>query len=272
MAIKTLTSVDFDQLVFDKWIKVYGLGRTDSDLRFVFKDIQDGGIENTEDTSFLTGAGGINLMALKRNKAATVNFNNAKLVISAMGAQTGSNAEYASAQNKLVVPVYETIKATSATAAELTDTPIAGSLKYVYPANRDGSADLKNVYELASTTPTGKQFTLSGKALTFPASSWEIGDSIIAIYEKEVTVGVKVSNRSDTSSDTVYLIGEALAFDPCDQGTQYIVRVVMPNASVDGNFNINIGSDTPEPHAFSAQSLPDPCGDGSGELWHMTIA
>lgn len=263
-------SADFDKLVIDKWVKVVGLDRTTSELLFMFDEIKDGNIENTEDKAYITGAGGVNLAALKRNKAARISFNNAYLVMSAMGTQTGSGVEVASAQNKFTVPVIEYIKNTSATAASLSKTPVTGTLKYVYSVNKDMTQNEK--YKLASSAPTGKQFTVSGKDLTFPAATWSSTageDMILAIYDTEVSVGKKVSNQGNEFSKDAYVIAELLCRDVCNKNDLYYTKVVVPYASIDGNFTVTTG-DTPEPQAFSAESMPDPCSSDR-TLWDWYI-
>ncbi len=263
-------SADFDKLVVDKWVKVVGLDRTTSELLFMFDEIKDGNIENTEDKAYITGAGGVNLAGLKRNKAARISFNNAYLVMSAMGTQTGSGVDVASAQNTFTVPVIEYIKNKSATEATLSETPVTGTLKYVYSVNKDMTQNEK--YELTSSSPAGNQFSISGKDLTFPASTWSAtagNDTILAIYDTEVTVGKKVSNKGNEFSKDAYVIAELLCRDVCNNNDLYFTKVVVPYASVDGNFTIATG-DTPEPQAFSAESLPDPCSTDR-TLWDWFI-
>lgn len=258
-----LEQINFDKLVLDKFLRVTGLDRTTSELLFMFDEIQDGNIENTEEKSYITGAGGVNLAALKRNKAATATFNNAYLVMSAMGVQTGSGVVEASDTNKFTVPVVEIVKATSATEVSTTKTPKTGTLKYAYAVNPDGTQGKK--YTLTAEAPTTDEFTLVDKKLTFATDTWEVGDSVLVIYDTEVSVGKKISNEGDKTSLDAYLIIDALCRDVCNNNTLYYTKIVMPYASVNGNFTIQTG-DTPEPHGFSADSMPDPCGQ-SKELW-----
>lgn len=262
-----LEQVNFDKLILDKFLRVTGLDRTTSELLFMFDSIQDGNIENTEEKTYITGAGGVNIAALKRNKAATVTFNNAYLTMSTMGVQTGSGIVEASENSKLTVPVVEIITAKSATEAIVTKEPKVGSLKYVYAVNPDGTQGKK--YELTANTPTGNQFKLQGSNLTFPENTWEVGSRILAIYETEVAVGKKITNDGDQVSKDVYLIIDALCRDVCNNNTLYYTKIVIPNASVTGNFTIQAG-DTPVPHAFVAESMPDPCS-ATRELWSWYI-
>jgi hypothetical protein len=258
-----LTEINFDKLILDKFIRVTGKDITTSELLFIFDQIQDGGISNTEDKNFLTGAAGVNLAALKRNKAATANFNNAYLVMSALGVQTGSGVEVASAENKFTVPVVDLKEVDSTTTATLSKTPKTGTVKFIYKANPDGTQGTK--YLLSATAASATEFTITGSTITLPTSAFEAGDRFIAMYDEEATVGKKIINKGDTFSKDCYILIEALCRDICNNNTLYYTKIVLPYASVDGNFNITVGA-TPEPHAFSAQTLPNPCGINN-ELW-----
>jgi len=262
-----LTAINFDKLLVDKFLRVTGLSKSTSELKFIFDQIKDGNIENTEDKQYVTGVGGVNLAALKRNKAAKVSFNNAYLVMSAMAVQTGSAVEVASVENKFTVPMIDLKVVDSVTTAALSATPIASSLKYIYKANKDGTQGEK--YTLAATTASATEFTLTGTAITLPTGIFAAGDRFIASYSTEKTVGKKISNNANVVSEDVYLIVEAICRDACNTNIMYYTKIVFSNASVDGNFNINVG-DSPEPHAFSAESMLDPCSS-SGSLWDWYI-
>jgi len=258
-----LTEINFDKLILDKFLRVTGLDRTTSELLFMFDEIQDGNIENTENKVDITGAGGVNIAALKRNKAVTATFNNAYLVMSAMGMQTGSGVVEASEQNKFTVPVVEIVKATSATEVSVTKTPKTGTLKYAYAVNPDGTQGKK--YNLAAESPSSNTFTLVDKKLTFAGNTWKQGDPVLVIYDTEVSVGKKISNKGNVNSLDAYLIIDALCRDVCNSNTLYYTKIVIPYASTTGNFTIQT-SDTPQPHNFVAESMPDPCGQDK-EFW-----
>ena len=262
-----LTDVNFDNLVLDKFIRVVGKDKSTSEIKFIFNQIKDGSIENTEEKQYITGTGGVKLSALKRNKAAKLTFNNAYLVMSTMGVQTGSGVEVASASNKFIVPMVDIKTVDSATTATLSATPTATSVKFIYKANRDGTQCDK--YSLAATTASATEFTISGSTITLPTGKFAVGDQFICSYEVEATVGKKIANNSDTVSQDAYIIAEALCRDACNNDICYYTKIVLPNASVDGNFTIKAG-DTPEPHAFSAETLGTTCG-GSSTLWNWFV-
>lgn len=252
-----LDAINFDTLILEKFLRVTGTDITTGEVQFMFDNIKDGNIEGTEDTEYITGANGVNLVALARNKTCTVTFNRAFLSFSTLSAQTGSPVSVASAQNKFKVPKVEIIKATSATAASVSGTPIAGTLKYVYTLNGDGS--LKDKFTLTTDSVTAGKFALSGSDLTFAADALTSGQQILAVYDEEVTVGKKISNRADTKAIYSYLIADLVCLDRCNNNTKYITRFIMPNAKVSGNFTIDVGN-TDTAHAFSAEAMPAGCG------------
>ena len=251
-----LTAVNFDTLIPDKFLRVTGTDITTGEVLYMFDNIKDGTIEGTEDTEYITGANGVNLVALSRNKTCNVTFNRAFLSFSALGAQTGTDVVTASETKKLTVPKVEIAAATSTTSVAVTGTPVAGTLKYAYTMNGDGS--LKDKFTLDTTAAAGK-FSLTGSTLTFDAAALTQDEPLLIIYDEEVAVGKKVSNRADTSALHSYLIADLICLDRCNNNTKYVTRFIVPNAKVSGNFTIDVGNaDTA--HAFAAEAMPTGCG------------
>lgn len=252
-----LTAVNFDTLIPEKFLRVTGTDITTGEVLYMFDNIKDGTIEGTEDTEYITGANGINLVALSRNKTCSVTFNRAFLSFSALGAQTGTGVDTASSTNKFVVAKPDVVKATSATEVIASGTPVVGTLKFAYSLNSDGSINEK--YTLSADTASEGKFTLDGSKLTFAANALTIGQEMLLIYDEEITVGKKVSNRADTSALYSYLIADLICLDRCNQNTKYVTRFIVPNAKVSGNFTIDVGNaDTA--HAFAAEAMPTGCG------------
>lgn len=251
-----LTAINFDTLIPEKFLRVTGTDITTGEVLYMFDNIKDGNIEGTEDTEYITGANGVNLVALARNKTCTVTFNRAFLSFSTLGAQTGTGVDIASSTNKFVVAKPDVVKATSATEVTASGTPVVGTLKFAYSLNADGSINEK--YELSADTVAEGKFTLAGSKLTFAASALTIGQEMLLIYDEEITVGKKVSNRSDTNSIYSYLIADIVCLDRCNQNTKYVTRFIVPNAKVSGNFTIDVGN-TDAAQAFAAEALPAGC-------------
>lgn len=252
-----LTAVNFDTLIPDKFLRVTGTDITTGEVLYMFDNIKDGTIEGTEDTEYITGANGVNLVALSRNKTCSVTFNRAFLSFSALGAQTGTEVETASVENKFIVAKPDVVKATSVTEVTASGTPVVGTLKFAYSLNGDGSINEK--YELVASAPTANQFSLASSKLTFAASALTVGQEMLLIYDEEITVGKKVSNRADTSALYSYLIADLICLDRCNNNTKYVTRFIVPNAKVSGNFTIDVGNaDTA--HAFAAEAMPTGCG------------
>ncbi len=252
-----LTAVNFDTLIPDKFLRVTGTDITTGEVLYMFDNIKDGTIEGTEDTEYITGANGINLVALARNKTCTISFNRAFLSFSALGAQTGTGVDTASSTNKFVVAKPDVVKATSATEVTASGTPVVGTLKFAYSLNKDGSINEK--YTLSADTPSEGTFTLTGSKLTFADNALTVGQEMLLIYDEEITVGKKVSNRADTHALYSYLIADILCLDRCNQNTKYVTRFIVPNAKVSGNFTIDVGN-ADAAHAFVAEAMPTGCG------------
>ena len=95
---------------------------TTGELYALCDQIKDGSLENTVDSSDVTGK--MLLASLDRNKAATITWNNAFLVAGLLAAQAGTDIEEASEDNKIQVPNFERVELDTDTTAKLSYVPV----------------------------------------------------------------------------------------------------------------------------------------------------
>ena len=261
-------AIDFDKLILKSIERVHAYSREDSSLLFLMDQIKNGTIANSNDTVYAEGKQGVRLGAFDRNKAANFTASNGYVIASALATQLGSEVEVAGNDNKFIVHEVEYVKTTqeSATTVTLKNTPVTGSVKFIYEAQGDLTQGTK--YGVA-TQASETAFAISGSTITLPTKTWSVGDTFIVCYEREVTVGKQIINSGDKYSGDVYLVIDMLAEDPCS-GVSYLVQLIMPKAKVSGNFSIDIG-DTPAEHPIEAESMLDVCSTEK-ELYRIVIA
>lgn len=266
-------AIDFSNVILDTMDTVYCKDITTGKLLAIMDELQDGTLENGLDKSYVTGTGGTRIATLYRNKTATFSCTNTYLSYSALALQTGTDAQYASEEAKIVVPTYEYIVVDNPTTVTLSQIPVGptgAEVQYVYKTLKDGSPDFSKILEVDTTPSEGKfKIEASSKTLTFNEGDLKKGDTIFVTYDYEDSTGIKIVNEAKTFPKTCEVIIDCTGRDACDQSITYHVRIVMPNSSVDGAFTLNFGTDAAT-HPFSCEANATKCNNVS-TLWECYV-
>lgn len=230
--------------------------------KFTLDELQDATIENTQDTSEITGKGGRKLANLKRNKAVTISGTNGLLSGGLMEMQTGSAFENKSTD--VLWTDYLTVQSSTATTSWKAVGTVGAEIESLYIRNSDGT--LGEALEQNSEAASGKfAYAPETKALSFDSSVTD-GTEIVVHYKRRIVADV-LENISDVYSDKCVLYVDALGEDKC--ANVYRVQFYIPKADFSGEFSIEMG-DNQTVHAFEAESLAGACGSRS-TLWTYTI-
>ena len=235
---------------------------TTGELYALCDQIKDGSLENTVDSSDVTGKMGMLLASLDRNKAATITWNNAFLVAGLLAAQAGTDIEEASEDNKIQVPNFERVELDTDTTAKLSYVPVGvegAEVKRIWLVASDGTQGAE--YTVVADTPVkGKSFTVNAaeKTITFAADDLKKGSEIYVAYDHEITEGRKISNIADNFSKNARILVDCTVAEKCDENIKHHAILEIPKAKIDGNYTLDIG-DEPAVHAFSAKTLTDVC-------------
>lgn len=246
---------------------------TTGDLYALCDQIKDGTLENTVDSSDVTGKQGMLLASLDRNKAATISWNNAYLVAGLLAAQAGTDIEEASDENKIVVPNFERISCDTDTTAKLTYVPVGtegAEVARIWRVNKDATQG-DELTVTADAAVKGKSFTINAatKTITFAADDFKSGDEIYVSYKYEVTVGRKISNVADHFAKNARILIDCTVAEKCDNNIKHHAILEIPVAKIDGNYSLEVG-DEPAVHAFSAKTLVNVCSKDK-TLWNMYL-
>lgn len=267
-----LTNIDFDKLIIKEFDRITAFDKTDGSLVTIIDELKDGTVEGTQETVYGTGKSGVKLSALDKNKGAKITGNNGYVVMSTWAAQMGSDVQEASATNKFAVPDIEFITVTDITKIVLSNTAIGAVGKefpFIYKANSDNTKG-KGFPIAAAASATEFSYKPADKEVTLPTGIFAVGDVVIVPYDREVVIGKKLSNNTDSFSKTVRAVVDITCLDICDQTKEFHTVLVMPNAKLDGNWSLTIGND-PAQHPISLEAMKDPCST-SKKLFDYYIA
>lgn len=207
------------KLIVERVEDVTALDPATDKLLFIMDEPTQGSLECAMETVWASGKGGRRLYGLDKNKTASFTCSNGYLVLSALQAQVGGDIREITAENKVAVPVVEYVSAASGK-ANLTYTPVAGSLKFVYAANSDLTQG--TAYAVGADA-------IADKVLTLPTDAPKTG-TFIAIYDREADNGFVIHNDSETYAKTGKVIYTILCHEACDMNKKVYTKLVKKAA------------------------------------------
>lgn len=242
---------------------ITAFGITSGEYLFTLDELQNTAINQTQETTDITGKGGRKLATLNRNKDVAITGGNGLVSGGLLEMQTGSKFE-----NKTTTVMW-TDYVTSGANCKTTYKAIgtAGAeIVGCYIRNSDGSlGDRSLIQREVASTPGTFAYDPTTRALTFFDNIVD-GTEFVVFYERRITADT-LENRSDAYSVKCSLYIDALAEDKC--GNIYRVQFYIPKASFKGDFNFEMG-DNQTVHNFEANVLSGACGTG-GTLWTYTV-
>ena len=271
-------ALDFDNLLIDRPLRVRMQDKTTGELMFMVDQIKDGTLTNGAEQVFITGAAGVRLATLDRNKTTSFTCNTGLVSMGMMAAQTGSDKEVASATAKIKTPAFEEITVGSDsegnvnTTFTLKNVPVGttgAEIKYIYLLQKDQSLGQKFAIGSAASS-TAFALDPATRVITLPTGAGITAESVIAVdYEYMAESAVKVTNKGDVYSKKGRVIVELLLRDICDNNKKYYSQLIMPNAAASGNFEFAFGSEGVN-HGLTVEANQDFCSTDK-ELWSWIV-
>ena len=232
--------------------------------KFTLDELQNASIAQTEDRVDVTGKQGRRLSSLKRNKSVTISGANGLVSGGLLELQTGGEFE-----NKVTTVKWTDYLTVTGDAAATTYKAVGttgNEIDVVYVKNADGTIGEKLTQDAA--VAEGKfTYDPETKALAFNADEIADGTEIVAFYNRQIQADV-LENMSDTYSGKCSLYIDAFAEDKC--ANVYRVQFYIPKADFNGEFTLEIGSDSQVVHNFEAEAQAGACG-ASAALWTYTV-
>ncbi len=213
---------------------------------------------------------GTPIVKFDRAKTAEFSAENSLFDLGLLAAQSGTSVDTASSSNKYNVPYFDEIKITTADTMTLTQTPAAGTLKFIYAMAGDGTLGEKFT---VGSSASGSTVSVSGKTVTFASGKAPAGSYFFAFYEYEVdgTAGKSADRVIGTATNfpkAGVLTAECLAVDPCDVSTMHAIYLCFDNAKLTSDLDITFGTDMT--HPFTIECMQDYC-DHEKKLFSVVV-
>lgn len=220
---------------------------TQGELLYTLTNLQDATIDITSDSVDAVDGTGAVIKTFYRAKTGEFTATNSTVNLPIIGAMSGSDAEYASAQNALTIPmIITTASATGTVLPGMTAEGKAGRI-VVNAVAKNGT--LGDAYELAASGTTEKTFIINDPAsgssdytITFNPQTGD--ERWIVKYDRQVTEnGVKIANRSDAFPKTVKQTQKVLIVDPCEPDVVRAAYVVLPSFQPSADISVSFTTD-----------------------------
>jgi len=223
-----------NDIIIDRLL--YGVAENfDGVVQYVLTQLQEGNISITAESKEARDRDGVLVMKRYTGKAGTFSATNAMLSAVIMEATSGSEAIYADADNMITMP--KIVVAKAGTTVSLADY-IEGTVKVnAYYTN----GTVGQEYALGTTASEAEYVISEDGVLTLPTAA-DVPQFMIR-YQRNVSEGVKIVNRSDKYPRTVRLILKALAVDPCAADTLKACYIEFPSFQVSPEIEINLATD-----------------------------
>lgn len=203
---------------------------------YTLTQLADATIDVTAESKEAKDANGTLIKTFYTGKSGTFTANNAMLDFNIMAESTGSPKEVATSSNKLTMPGVMSVKVGSATTATLKGVK-SDTVRVIGIA---GNGTMIKTYTKDSAAAEGT-FSITGETLTLPTDKTPA--QFVIKYDREVSSGVKVSNRADKFPKTIKLTLKALAVDPCSPDVVRSCLIVLPSFQVSPETSISLQTD-----------------------------
>lgn len=220
---------------------LYGVAQNFSDqILYTLDQLSSASIEITSESSDITDKHGNVVRSIYKSKNGTFTATNAFLHPQIMNAASGSDIEMASETAPIEMPRIDVIAA----GASITINPAENSVVSVIGLYGDGSnGDVLTQSTAASLV--SKTFGLVDNVLTVPAAGTDAPTQYLIKYQRNVTSGMKLTNRADKFPSTVKLTLYCSYVDPCEDDLRPCY-VYIPSFQADPSTTISLDAETQE--------------------------
>ena len=202
---------------------------------YVLTQLSDASIEISAESRDTTDKDGTLIKRFWRAKTGTFTATNAMLNLNVLAAQSGNDADIATAQNVIVMPRIITVK--KGTTVTL-DGFVTGNRLTVNALGENGA--MGKAYSLGASA-SATEYAVNGTTFTPPTDANET--QFVVKYDRGVEDGVKILNSADKFPATVKLTLKGLCVDPCEADTLRAVYIVLPSFQPSPETTVSLGGD-----------------------------
>lgn len=220
-----------NELVLEKIRAVEEYDPATRELTGRYTQIESPSLKFAAEGTAVTDAFGAEITTFYNAQTGTFDFTNSLFSLDLAASQFGSEKEIAAADNKIIIPVSETVAIGADGTAVLKYVPVgtAGAeVKYVKVINENNTFGDK--YEISAVAGEGK-FTLDAEKRTITLPEGVTG-RVFVQYERESEKAVRVTKKTDGIPEVKSLLIHAIFHDPCNTNLVYAGVISVPRAQI----------------------------------------
>lgn len=255
-----------DDIIIDRIQMAVATDFNDNPL-YTLTQLNDASIEVTAESKDAVDRDGTLIKRFWQGKTGTFTATNAMLNINIASQMSGQGKQIATASNAIVMPAIKIVKAGTVSVNlnqistdNVTSTYIADTAKIVGMSNN--GAMTTNVYTPTTGTVNDTTFKIVDGVCTLPTVNSTTGvyndDQFVITYNRTVTSGVAIVNRSDKFPQTCRFLMKVLYVDPCTADTLRAGYLYLPSAQVSPELTLQFATDATIDLEFQLQT--DYCG------------
>lgn len=255
-----------NEMIIDR-VRYVTFNDLDGKQQFMLTQIEDPSLNCTAEGEDVVDAVGALITTLYRSKQAEFTASNSLFSLNLAAAQLGSEKEVASAGNEIEVFKYEFIPvADGATTVDLAETPVEGSVQYIYAVENGVSTA---AYKLGAGEATANEFTINGKTITLPTlSEGEKLSKIFVEYKYKSENAVRVVNSAsdfpEVGTAHIYVIFKDVCTEEVIAG-----QIIFNKAKLDPS-SVELALTATGKHAFTLKAFKDYCSEDE-ELYTIIV-
>ena len=266
-----------NELVIERVRSVEEYNIDTNELEGRYTQIEDPSLQTTTESNDVVDAMQNVIATFYRGTQGTFGFSNSLFSLDLAASQFGTKKVIAGAEDKIQVPVSETIAIGENGVAKLSYVPVGpegseiGFVKVINENNTFGDTYLCSVVNADGEEQTkgNKLFTLSAtdKTITMPAG---VTGKIFVNYVRESANAVSVERKTDGTPEVKKLIIHAIFCDPCNVNTKYAGVIVCPRAQLDPS-SVDLTLTMEGKHAASYLLKKEYCNE-DGKLFEIIVS
>lgn len=234
-----------------------------------YTQIENPSLKTSADATEVTDAMGSTVATFYKAQKGTFDFSNSYFSLDLAASQYGTEKVLASDENKVIMPVSETITIGSDHTVILKYAPVGttgAEVKYVKVINENNT--FGDTYEVSATIGDGK-FTIdaSTKTITLPEG---VTGRVFVNYERETTKAAQVTKKTDNTPKVKMLLIHAIFHEICNTNVVYAGVIRCPRAQIDPS-STEVALSPDGKHAASYILQKDYC-DEDGALFDIIIS
>lgn len=255
---------DINNFVIDRVIRGVMTSTADGSVMYSINQIEDPQLSISADEKTAVDAIGTTIASFDTAKNAEFSASNSLFDLNLLATQMGTTKNVASADNKIVVPIFETIDV-EGESVQLKNAPIGGVIDAIYVLKGDSTLGTKY---LADASAAADKFAFDAETLTITLPTDVKSGQIFVMYETEMENAVEVVASAVEFPKAGKFVMEVLGTDVCDTTTLIHAYVIFPNAKLSSNVDISFTTDGK--HPFSMKANQSYC-DSKKRLFQIVI-